>query len=90
MIDLIDSLHEHGMAALAVMTPAQRAALARARQAMFDFFDHMWDELKHHGLRPADHPEQYNAVAAMRDLTNHLYFGSVKETHHAAGDEDDE
>lgn len=57
---------------------------------MFDFFDHMWDELKHHGLRPADHPEQYNAVAAMRDLTNHLYFGSVKETQHAAGDEDDE
>lgn len=56
---------------------------------MFDFFDHLWDELKRRGLRPADHPEQYNAVAAMRDLTSHLYFGAVKDAQHAAGDTDD-
>lgn len=85
--ELIDGFHSHDMAALAAMTPQERAEQERARAAMLDYLDGMWDDLNRRGLRPADHPGQYNAVAALRDLTSHLHFGAVQQAQREAGDE---
>ncbi|MFC4951043.1 hypothetical protein [Pseudonocardia sp. GCM10023141] len=84
--ELTDDFYRHDMARLATLTTTQRAAQARARQELAEYVDALWDDLKLRGLRPADHPDQFNAVAAMRDLTNSLYSANALNAQHAAGD----
>lgn len=74
VVDLIDGFTAHDTAGLAALTPQQRASQAAARGELAAYVDDMWTEFKRRGLHPADHPEQYNAVAALRDLTHHLHL----------------
>lgn len=55
---------------------------------LFEYVDAMWDAAKAAGKRPADNPTQFNAVAAMRDLTSDLYLGHSQQAQQQAGDED--
>ncbi len=86
-IDIADAFHEHDMASLARLDPAQRAEQARARHALWLYVDAMWDSFKAAGLSPADLP-QYDSVAALRDLAGELYSHATQAQ--AAAGEDPE
>ena len=62
-------------AQLATLPREQREHQLAARAVLAEYVDELWTEYKRRGLRPADHPAEYNAVAAMRDLTHHLAYG---------------
>ncbi len=87
VVALLDDFHEHDMAALAELDAGGRAAQVRARQALYDHVDAVWDGAKERGLSPADLPE-YGSVAAMRDLANELLSHAV-QAQDAAGDDTD-
>jgi hypothetical protein len=84
--ELTDDVYQHDLTRLATLTTPHRAAQARARQELAEYVDALWDDLKLRGLRPADHPDQYNAVAAMRNLTNSRYFANALNAQPPAGD----
>ncbi len=87
-IDIANAFHEHDMAALARLEPAQRAEQARARRALWLYVDAMWDSFKQAGLSPADLP-QYDSVAALRDLAGELHSHAT-QAQAAAGEDPDE
>lgn len=84
--ELTDAFHRHDMSRLEALTATQRATQAQARHELARYIDALWDDLKRRGLRPADNPDEYNAVAAMRDLMSSLYFGSILSVQQGACD----
>lgn len=87
-IDIANAFHEHDMAALARLSPAQRAEQAQARRALWRHVDAMWDWFKEQGLSPADLP-QYDSVAALRDLSGELHAHAVQAQADAGEDPDE-
>ncbi|MFB9178629.1 hypothetical protein ACFFX1_10855 [Dactylosporangium sucinum] len=85
-IELIDAFIEHDLAGLAGLDAAGRAAQLRARQAVYEFVDEVWEGAKARGLDPATDPD-WNAVAGLRDLTNAL-VDHASQAQADAGDED--
>ncbi len=85
--NLGEGFRHHDMDKLAKMTSAQRASQADARWALFQHVDAMWTDAKRAGHEPADNPEQYNAVAAMRDLAAALFFNNAQDAQSKAGDQ---
>lgn len=83
---LADAFDEHDQAALAALTPAQRAEQLEARWALHRHVDAIWEDAKSRGLNPAVRPD-WNVVAGLRDLTAALHD---RATHAQAdaGDED--
>jgi len=87
-IDIANAFHEHDMAALAHLDPAQRAEQARARRTLWLYVDAMWDSFKAAGLSPADLP-QYDSVAALRDLAGELHSHATSAQADAGEDPDE-
>jgi hypothetical protein len=84
--ELIDAFAEHDATALAGLDAAGRTAQLRARQALYDHVDRIWEDAKARGLEPATRPE-WSVVAGLRDLTNALVEQAV-QAQSEAGDED--
>lgn len=85
-IALIDAFWPYDLAALAALTPAQRAVQLQARWALYEHVDAIWEDAKNRGLNPAILPE-WNVVAGLRDLTAALH-ATTMQAQAEAGDED--
>lgn len=71
-IALVDAFEAYDLAALRALTPAQRAEQLRARWALYEHVDAIWEDAKSRGLNPAVLPE-WNVGAGLRDLTAALH-----------------
>lgn len=69
--DLWDAFVEHDQRALSQLSPKEQRQQHMARWALYDYIDEIWESAKRRGLDPALLPE-WQAVAAMRDLADHL------------------
>lgn len=89
-LDVADGFHDQDKAALARLTPADRAEQRRIREQLWRYTDQMWAHVKaHSGVEaPADDPA-FSAVAGMRDLTSEL-CRTAEQASADAGDELDE
>lgn len=101
--DLIDAFFNHDMATLAKLAPAERAKQREIRYELYLYVDGIWDAVKayaravNHGGDPlADNSgydlagdPNYSGVAAMRDLTDHLW-SNAQQASAAAGDQMDD
>jgi hypothetical protein len=87
-LKLFDAFSKHDAAGLAALDAAGRVQQLRAREALYDYVDRIWESAKRRGLDPAVRPE-WLAVAGLRDLTNAL-VDHVSEAQAEAGDEDED
>jgi hypothetical protein len=67
-LELIDTIHDQDLAGLANLTPEQRADQARARKALYEYVDAVWEDAKCRGLNPGGDPA-WSGWAGLRDLT---------------------
>jgi hypothetical protein len=89
LLEFADALGELDAAMLAQLDPADRARQTRARQALWQYADAMWDAVK--ATAPEGTPatrNPYNSVAALRDLAMELW-SAAQQAQASAGDPDD-
>ncbi|MEV6527318.1 hypothetical protein AB0M43_35875 [Longispora sp. NPDC051575] len=72
MIDIIDAFAEHDHVALRELTPTARSAQLAARQALYNYFDILWEAPRSETFHPADDADPYGGIAAVRDLASAL------------------
>lgn len=83
---LADAFDAYDQAALAALTPAQRAEQLQARWVLHQHVDAIWEDAKSRGLNPAVRPE-WGVVAGLRDLTAALHDRAT-QAQADVGDED--